>query len=269
MNFQVEGADVSTWQALIDWIKLSSKVDFAFIRAGSINNETGNCYVDYQFVRNAQLAPPLLPVGFYWYFRPNHDPVRQAEYFADLIRTVEWKLPPVADVEFSNQMAQSIVADRVHTFVARLSQLLDVKPIIYTRGAFWNIAVGNPTWASSFDCWIARYRSNDLDTPDLTGPWADGRFKPRSWDTWRFWQWQADGNNKGEEYGVQSDDIDLNVFNGTMDEFNRYLGIDVPPPPPIDDDLVAWMQIQEEKIDLLRVDLTNLETWATNISYGE
>ena len=38
------------------------------------------------------------------------------------------------------------------------------------------------------------------------------------WDEYDYWQWSADGNNRGYEFGVESDDIDLNRKNGYAED---------------------------------------------------
>ena len=63
----IEGIDVSKWQLVMDWMKAKSAgAQFSFIRAGSISIG-GTLYTDYQFERNAEIAPDFMPVGFYWY----------------------------------------------------------------------------------------------------------------------------------------------------------------------------------------------------------
>lgn len=220
----VEGIDVSKWQGVMSWATAAQRAKFAFVRAGSINAITGEPYADYQFVNN-QAAANYIPVGWYWYWRPAQDPIVQAKYFSDLIRTIPWQLPPVIDVEVSEGVDATVIADRLYTTIKRIEVELEVKPIIYTRTSFWNIALPTRNWYQEYNLWIARYRSNLLDKPDLLGPWADGKFKIRDWEAWRFWQWQADGNGKGSMYGADSADIDLNVFNGTEYEFQQYVGL--------------------------------------------
>jgi len=101
-------------------------------------------------------------------------------------------------------------------------------PLIYTRGTFWNPNVGNPIWASDYLLWAARYSNT------LTGPWSDGRYRPLPWNMWAFWQWSADKNGRGAEFGAESRDIDLNRFNGSLSEFYRWCGWqqDEPEPEP-------------------------------------
>ena len=114
----VLGLDVSKWNKELDWrIAASAGARFAFIRAGSISSGTGVPYTDYQFTRNASLAPQYMPVGFYWYFRPYHDPIKQANYFCDLIMGKNWKLPPVLDLEEAGNLSPLQVTTAAGTFV--------------------------------------------------------------------------------------------------------------------------------------------------------
>ncbi len=57
----------------------------------------------------------------------------------------------------------------------------------------------------------------------------------RSPGDWHLWQWSADGNNMGDEFGVHSHAVDLNVFNGTVVDMADWLGmtLDEPAPPVV------------------------------------
>ena len=111
------GIDVSKWQLQMDWHKArSAGARFAFIRAGSISNLPGECYTDFQFERNAKIAPEYFPVGFYWYFRPQHDAIKQASYFCNLIRQKRYLLPPVIDLETDGGLSASEITRVVTVF---------------------------------------------------------------------------------------------------------------------------------------------------------
>jgi lysozyme len=241
MSERVQGIDVSKWQGEMDWNDaIMAGTEFAFIRAGSCNAVTGQCYEDYQFERNAQEAGALIPVGFYWYFRPNFSPIAQADYFCALINAKDWQLPPVCDVEVTGGLSRSAVADSLKLFLDRVEAKTTVKPIIYTRSSFFNYAVEQRDYWSRYDLWIARYAS-------VEEPWGnlgDAPYvQPRDWTTWRFWQHSADGNGKGAEYGAKSKSIDLNVFNGDVHAFYSYLGFQVPVPPPTDPEQVEPIKL--------------------------
>jgi len=231
-------ADISHWQKDINFVKFSNQdLNGVIIRAGSINYVTGIPYADYRFEINSDKCAEHFDVlGFYWFWRANQDPRIQAEFFANLIKYKKWNLPPIADVETSNNIPASILVPRLKIFLDILQAETGKKPLIYTRASFWNLAIGNLSWANNYDLWCARYRPLDSNLePDLTGPWSDGKFKPANWNTWKLWQYSADGNNLGSKYGVGSDSIDLNYFNGTKDDLYKYAGIlELPEPPSTD-----------------------------------
>jgi GH25 family lysozyme M1 (1,4-beta-N-acetylmuramidase) len=73
------------------------------------------------------------------------------------------------------------------------------------------------------DLWIARYTSKRKPWGNLL-PWPDSpAIKPRDFDDWLFWQYSADGNGKGPEFGASSKSIDLNWFNGDQAAFDEYI----------------------------------------------
>jgi len=223
--------DVSTWQGEMDWVKTAnSDAKGVIIRAGSINEVTGIPYADYRLEINADGAAQNMDIlGFYWFWRANQDPVVQAKYFANLVRYKKQNLPPVADVEASNNISPDLLTSRLKAFLDEVEKQLTVRPIIYTRASFWNVATTKPAWALNYDLWCARYRS------DLTSPWSDGRFKCYPWANnianWTFWQWSADGNSMGGTYGASSSDIDIDYFNGTEEELRQYAGLQQIPVP--------------------------------------
>ena len=67
--------------------------------------------------------------------------------------------------------------------------------------------------------WAARYKG------DLNGPWSDGRYTFRDWDTWDVWQFSANGNLRGAEFGMRSKSVDLDWFNGSLFQFASWAGL--------------------------------------------
>ena len=218
------GIDVSKWQKEMDWPKAKQAgAKFAFIRAGSINMNTGVCYKDYQLDRNADLAPEQMNdnIGFYFYFRPRYDPVKQADYFYSLVRDYKWGAL-VVDCESAGAL-YATVRKNTERMAHEIGQICAHKPaIIYTRASYWNSVLGDQSWAMLYDLWIARYNSH------INHPWGDGNCKPLGWDDFVFWQYSADGNGMGSTYGGQSASMDLNRFNGTETELCQYFGTEEP-----------------------------------------
>lgn len=217
------GIDVSKWQLIMNWLKArSAGARFAFVRAGSITSVGGDCYTDYQFETNARIAPEYMPIGFYWYFRPQFDPVKQANYFCNLIRDKRWRLPPVLDLETTGGISPEAITTSAKNFILQVYNQLNTWCLLYSRAMWLNANTVEDTIWEYVDLWVARYIN-------LKGPWDDGNCIPRDWDDWKFWQFSAGGNGRGPEFGAQSRSIDLNYFNGDEEEFNLYIGAASPP----------------------------------------
>jgi lysozyme len=223
MNF-VPGIDVSKWQVIMSWHKArSAGARFAFIRAGSISTG-GQCYKDYQFDRNSEIAPEFMPVGYYWYFRPQFDPAAQAAYFCNLIKDKPQSLPPVLDLENVGypRCSPAKITRVAKVFAAEVFNRLNKWVLLYSRAMWLNENTLTDGIWELMDLWIARYK------PGLSSPWSDNTCIPRDWDDWKFWQHSAGGNGRGAEFGAQSKSIDLNYFNGDLAAFESYLGISAP-----------------------------------------
>jgi GH25 family lysozyme M1 (1,4-beta-N-acetylmuramidase) len=228
----IPGIDVSKWQGEMGWQTCSEAgAKFAFIRASSIY-PTGEIYTDKQFERNSEIAPEFMPVGYYCYFRPQYDPVEQADYFCNLIKDKPRKLPSVLDLENNGNLGPVSVTEAAKIFITQMYVNLDEWPILYTRGYWFNdFTVSDAVW-DFVDLWIARYTSKGKPWGNLL-PWPDNpRIKPRDFDDWKFWQHSADGNGRGPEFGAKSKSIDLNRFNGDQAAFNEYIGAQPEPTLP-------------------------------------
>jgi lysozyme len=218
----VQGIDVSKWQGEIDWQQAkNSGAQFTYIRAGSIDNVVGNCYEDVQFTRNAQLAPQHIPVGYYWYFRPNWSPVKQADFFIKQLRNNPWKLYPVVDVEEHGGLDKAGVAASVFSFLGRIYQEMDLRAMIYTSAGFWDGRVAPTYWAIDYPLWVAHW---NVQSPRLPYDWSNfGK---------NYTFWQSHVGQDGRDYGMKSLGLDHDQYIGDYkqfsDEFN--LGGEVPPP---------------------------------------
>jgi lysozyme len=222
------GVDVSKWQGEMDWEKCAAAgAEYAIIRAGSIDNITGRCYTDYQFERNSQEAPQHMKgVGYYWFVRPNWSIQKQTDYFADLLDGVFFNLRPVSDAENNGGLEFRYVEKQYAAFAEQMEENICLAIMQYTRKYWWEFNIlsspGIPEWAAALDLWTAHYNE-----------WVTSPLKPDTWDDWTFWQWSADGNGRGHEFGASgSHDIDLNRFNGDVDTFMLYLLGETPPDPP-------------------------------------
>lgn len=225
----------------MDWVKAKSAgVQFAFIRA---HYQGGK---DTKFDRNWTETKRLgIPRGAYGWVIPGRNQVTEANKFISYLNGDFGELAPVCDFEKYNG---NPTYGELRTFIERVETLTGKLPYIYTSYGYWTSGAGyaNQTWAAKYPLWHAQYTS--AKTPTIKPPFS----------TWTFWQWSADGNGKGAEYGAKSSAIDLNRFNGDAIDFQKFLGADVIPPVELPD--------PPDTATSARID--RLERWARNIGYN-
>ena len=205
-KYDIKGVDVSSYQGQIDWDVLASQnISFAFIKATE-----GSTFVDKNFAYNFEAAQKTaLSVGAYHFFSYDSSGITQAENFINTVIPFEGMLPPVVDVEFygdkeKNPPAREQVSEQLKVMLDLLEKHYHQKPIIYATEKSYQLYLANDY--QEYDIWIR----NVISKPDL----SDDR-------EWVFWQYtnrdRLDGYQGEEKY------IDVNVFNGTVEEYFEYL----------------------------------------------
>lgn len=204
-EFPIRGVDVSSYQGDINWELLASQnIQFAFIKATE-----GSSHVDSRFITNySRAAETDLRIGAYHFFSYDSKGLTQAENFISVVYPIEGMLPPVIDVEFYGDK-ESNLPDRETTRL-ELSALLHtiedyygVKPILYATEKSYRLYIAGSF--DDYDIWIRNVFSEP--TSDL------GR-------NWTFWQY----TNRAQLEGYIGEErfIDMNVFQGTEEEFQLY-----------------------------------------------
>ncbi len=204
-QYPVRGVDVSSYQGEIDWDVLSShNISFAFIKATE-----GSSFVDKYFEYNyKQAINSNLRVGAYHFFSYDSPGKTQAENFIANVEKYDNMLPPVIDVEFygdkeKNPPPKSHVRKELDDLINALQSHYEMKPIIYATQKSYSLYIKDGY--ADYDIWIR----NVIRKPKL----PDGR-------EWTFWQYtdreRLDGYKGKEKF------IDMNVFNGTESDFERY-----------------------------------------------
>jgi GH25 family lysozyme M1 (1,4-beta-N-acetylmuramidase) len=225
------GPDVSFYQddpeteRGIDFVKMAAPADFVIIRTGQ------NLWVDPSFKMNWREAGLAgLPRGSYWFYDSRVEPKRQAELWVQQFAGDFGELPLFADFE---EAYGGIYKGwkNWYTFLERVKSLVGGKEIgIYTAFFYWRdnapaAGTANLEYFHQYPLWIANYA---VTKPAVPKPWAS--------DEWLFWQFTEGGD--GKLYGVESNGIDLNHFNGTLAQLKARFQIPdpIPPPPPPPDD---------------------------------
>ena len=218
----VPGIDVSYWDSGIDWPKVRATGQrFMFTKATE-----GDFYADPTFAANWSGAKSAgLLRGAYHFFRANVDPKQQAKKFIDYVKKVkdDGELPPVLDLESNDGQTKDKVISRAKTWLDEVEKAFGKKPIIYSGQYFLQDYLseaggGPPKWAKDYPLWLAQYPNSYVD--------GQQPYLPRGWFKWTIWQY----SEKGSVNGINAS-VDLNVFNGTLEELYKFAGAQIASEP--------------------------------------
>jgi lysozyme len=200
----VEGVSVSILNGTVNWAQVKeSDIVFSFIRAAD-----GTSIIDTNFASNwpAAKAAGVLRAP-YQLFRPDQDPVEQADAFLAQFTLTSGDLPPMLDVELtSSSLTAEEYADKIAQWVARVEEVTGVVPIIYTPAAFWNPSLGGCTAFRDLPLTIGHLGS-------ITCPST-----PDAWTAWTFWHYTMTGVVTGI-----TGHVDLLHYNGTETQLQTLL----------------------------------------------
>ena len=199
-GYSVHGFDISHHQGDINWKELQKvqnapfPVRFVFMKASE-----GGDFSDTTFIRNFDRARQYGFIrGAYHFFNPNTDAARQADFFIRSVKLEPGDLPPVLDIEKVGDNELEL-RKGVKTWLRLIERHYRVKPILYASYKFKERYL-NDSIFNTYPYWIAHYY---VDSVRYEGEW-------------KFWQ-HTDG---GTLPGIR-EQVDLNVFNGTLDELKR------------------------------------------------
>ena len=201
--YDIHGIDVSRYQQYIDWKEVKEmkvqqiQLGFAFIKA--TEGERG---VDPYFKRNWGISRKSGIVrGAYHYFIPSKDAKQQANFFISSVKLLPGDLPPVLDVEQTNNIPEILLQAKVKAWLETVEAHYKIKPIIYTNADFYKKYLGAPF--DDYPLWVAHYY--EQHKPCINRPWM-------------FWQHNDRGNVNGIRYKA-----DFNVFSGDSAAFKNLL----------------------------------------------
>ena len=200
-GYDVHGIDISHYQGKIDWSKLLQNKDtdfplhFVFMKAtegGDHGDDTFEANFadarDHGFIR-----------GAYHFYIPNTDALKQADFFIRTVKLESGDLPPVLDVEVSGSKEKKELQKGIKRWLDRVESHYGVKPILYTSYKFKTKYLDDSIF-NTYPYWIAHYY---VDSVKYQGKWD-------------FWQHTDVVSVSGIPVNV-----DLNVFNGTLEELKK------------------------------------------------
>lgn len=237
---QIIGLDVSRHQNkfkdCIDWsIAKQRGVVFGAARA-----TVGDYYKDPSFRANWEgMKANGIYRTAYHVVRPDYSVSKQIDLLFEALQGDIADLPLVLDVEVVGPGTGPFDPTDVNKAVKQCANLIRAKdgcwPIIYTAGWYANTYLGtldDRAYLKEFEVWLAQYNTY-IDEPDPVYPWNGD---------WDIWQFSADGNMRGAEFGAESRDIDIDLYNGPIDKFLNDFGlqdIQDPDPEPTDPTIPA------------------------------
>ena len=196
-KYPVRGIDISRHNGNVDFRKVKdSGIDFVFIKASE-----GITHRDSLFKKNHELAREAgLKTGAYHFFRFDSDGPAQAINFLESVDSLPLELGYVIDVEKDGNpdgIPAATIKDRLLSMVEYM-HLMGHRVTIYTNLEGYSSYVA-PEFPG-ITLWICSFRDNPIN--------AD----------WTFWQYDHHGKVEGI-----AGEVDLNVFCGSREDWQRYL----------------------------------------------
>lgn len=177
-------------------------VSFVYIKATQGTTIRNRYYA--ADIRQARLHK--IRTGAYHFFSTKCKGAAQAAYFLKNAQPQRGDLPPVLDIEpYDRQIEAMGGAEAMFREIMAWIQVVEkhcgTQPVLYVSQSFVNKYMDHaPDALKDYKVWIARY----------------GEFKP--YVHLLHWQLSCDGRVRGIH-----GDVDINVFNGTREQFKEYL----------------------------------------------
>ena len=214
MRRRALGVDISHWQGAPDFNQMrAGGASFVFCKASQNN------WKDNQFERNWSASKDAgLLRGAYHFLDMREGALsagKQARFFSRELRKDIGELRPVLDFEFPGiagypELPENpICIDLVSDFATVINGELGIWPMLYTNLNGVQRLSPLSDFMKNIELWIAWYNV-EKHSPKIG-----------LWPNWRFWQYKATGN--GKLFGVESNGLDMNVFNGTEEDLLSYV----------------------------------------------
>ena len=201
-----------------------------------------------QFVKEIAEVPIR---GAYHYFRSEHSPANkkkvfpwkdQADLFLDCVRgkgfhffVLDFEQNEIASVGEVDNIIDDEFAKGAQNWLNYVAEKTGKPTVIYTNLAWYQ------PWMNKWPLWTAQWAGLSRDKEPALQKGAT---------EWKFWQYEV--TKKGREYGItdhpDNKHVDLNVYNGTLEDLRRWLKLDVEEPPArpvedIDDRGFTWKEM--------------------------
>jgi len=230
----IEGIDISSHQGTVDHAAVAgSGMLFCICKATE-----GQSYVDPRFaenmaaIREVTAQTPYYP-GAYHFARPDsvggaEDGRAEGEDFCDVIEAVCGDItsdfmPPVLDFEKYSPSDYEENIPWITAWLEVVEARLKRRPMIYTGKNVWRYELGNTSLFTNYALWQVDYTDDDEpEDMETDPPWP-----------WTLWQYSGGGEFQHHPPVPGVGVVDVNRFDGTLEDFSRLVnGNPLPPPAP-------------------------------------
>jgi lysozyme len=205
------GCDISVWNDNpdnpegVNFKRMKNMgIDFVFMRSsyGSMP--------DTRYLINMPRATDAgLITGSYHYLTWKDSIQSQLNTIVNLQKQYPSQIPIVVDVEERSGCPAQLTAGKlIKQLLDSLRTELGVVPGVYTNVGSWASMGYINEEILPFWLWVANW---NVKTPRLPVPWKN----------WTFWQYTI--SSYGYMFGVQSKSIDLDAFNGSLDDLKTWI----------------------------------------------
>jgi lysozyme len=225
-----QGCDISKWQddpntiINIDFAKMKAAgIKFVYIRNTVGDTNDRNFVTAWKGAKDAGLLRGAYHMHYFWLG------LSQCQRFLNRLVDDPGELPPAFDLEkggFGVAKSSAIMA-RLKDAISYMDTELTLwkrpfgnRILMYTNpDTIKNFFSNNlPAWFLDRELWIAHYK---VASPDI------------GWQFKRWLFWQQTDRMDGLKYGVESKQLDGDVWNGDLNSLRQFCGLDDIPVPPM------------------------------------
>jgi GH25 family lysozyme M1 (1,4-beta-N-acetylmuramidase) len=287
------GCDVSFWNSKIDFVKMKSMgISFCCAKASQLVKDSR--FDEYW---PAMKDAGLLRFSYH-YLDWRKSEIEQAQLFCDTMNGDWGELPPVLDLEMNpaplaatnfqlNRENLPLTSDdmdvgmnlayrhnpklsmekerelpllalstysleprevqgKVWNFLQTVEKITKRIPMIYSGFFYWLQWMNNDKAWAKYPFWLAWYANEYYIKV------------PPPWTKWTIWQYT--GNGDGSQYGSQGLSLDMNWFNGSMEELKEFANIIIPEPTPAPIPIPIPMPPPTNSVDYVTTTIINIRS---------
>lgn len=239
------GIDISHWDVSFTPEAAKVKIDFV------IHKLTEGLWRDTSYMEFAKTILGRFSVCGAYHFLVSGVPwQKQADAFVNTVNEVEGALGHkynffVCDFEETpyNLMTVGFVAMAME-WMRNVKEKTGRKVLLYANPSTYDTLIERDSRHRLWDLWVAQYPRRAFD-PQTAMP-----VLPRSRRDWKIWQFT--GSADGRDYGVGSKWVDVNVYNGTIEDMIAYFSTQ---PQPVKDSKTQTIEDLLKRIAQVEVEV--------------